>query len=633
MNLANPAALVWAGLAIPIVIFYILKIRQRRVPVSTTLFWRQIFEEKQPRSLWEYLRHLLSLFVQLALLGLLIFALTEPFFRSEVLESRRVVLVVDNSASMNATDGAPTRLALAKREGERIIEGLRFRDEMAIISAGTEPQVHCGLTGHQRSLRAALEAIAPSDGPTKVKEAVDLARRLLADTKNRKIVLLTDGGFPDAATLVKADDVDAISVGKKTGNVGITRFQVRRSLIDPIGYEVLAEVANMSDDPVECRLELDLDGDVVDVVPLKLEAEGKLSRVFEKTSAAGGRLSARLSRPDALLADNQAWALLPRRDVRPVTLVTDGDLFLEKVYQAIPLVKLSVVREPVASPSAFLTVLHRKVPARLPNGPVMVIDPGGACDLWDVGEKLQNPIVTKQDKDSPLMAHVRLDNVMMPEARQLKPKGKAHVLATALSGDPLLCAFERPEGKVLVLTVDLDKSDLPLQTTFPILVTNAMSWFSGSQGELREALATGAVTEVELAARPAPEKKAATSSEALSTPARSLLILRSPDGKTRPLPSGLAKVTIGPLDQCGVWSIVRAGAKAGSKTEPAPEVEIACNLANRAESDLRLPDGLEWKSTSVAAGYGGRPIWFYLLAAAWGLAGLEWYLYQRRWIS
>ncbi len=50
MNFANPSSLLWAGLAVPIVIFYILKIRLRRVPVSTILFWQQIFEEKQPRA-------------------------------------------------------------------------------------------------------------------------------------------------------------------------------------------------------------------------------------------------------------------------------------------------------------------------------------------------------------------------------------------------------------------------------------------------------------------------------------------------------------------------------------------------------------------------------------------------------
>ena len=75
MSLVHPTALLLAGLAVPIVIFYILKIRLRRVPVSTVIFWRQIFEEKKPRSIWQKLRHLVSLLIQLVLLFLLVGAL------------------------------------------------------------------------------------------------------------------------------------------------------------------------------------------------------------------------------------------------------------------------------------------------------------------------------------------------------------------------------------------------------------------------------------------------------------------------------------------------------------------------------------------------------------------------------
>src|SRR5689334_24097355 len=100
MNLANPTALYWLLLVIPVVIFYILKIRLKRVPVSTVLFWRQIFDEKKPRSLWQRLRHLISLLVQLLLLILLAGALAEPFFSWEALTGQRVILVLDNSASM-----------------------------------------------------------------------------------------------------------------------------------------------------------------------------------------------------------------------------------------------------------------------------------------------------------------------------------------------------------------------------------------------------------------------------------------------------------------------------------------------------------------------------------------------------
>ncbi len=632
MNLVHPTALLWAGLAIPIVIFYILKIRNRRVPVSTILFWRQIFEEKQPRSIWQKLRHLLSLMVQLAFLLLVVSALAEPIFKWEIREARRIVLIVDNSASMNATDADPTRLDAAKRAAGPLIDGLRFRDELAILSAGTQPQVRSGLTGHQGTLRAALQSIPPTDGPTRMEETVELARRLLADQPRRRIVITTDGAFPGLAG-IQGEDVTILPVGRKTGNLAITRFQARRSLLDPIGYQILAEVQNAADEPADFRFELELEGNVVDVVPIKLDPGAKWTQVFEKTSAEGGRLVAKINRSDALAVDNTAVAVLPRREVVPVTLVTDGNLFLEKVFEANPLVRLTVVKDlPKATVTPGLVVWHRKVANPLPPGHHLVIEPREACDLWTVGETLLNPVVEKQDKSSPLMTHIRLDNVLMPEARQIKFTAKGTALATALTGDPLYYAIERPEGrgKVLVLTVDLDKGDLPLQTAFPIMVANALGWYSGTRGELREAMASGTVADVELPPGP-------------GASARSLDLV-SPDGRRRTLPVSGGKVTVGPLDRCGVWSLrlptgppgdaSQAKSAGGAGAEAPPVLEIACNLSARSESDLRPPPGLvPAEAASLGGGFGGWPLWFVLAMAAGALVTAEWYLYQRRWIS
>ncbi|MBX6312118.1 MAG: BatA and WFA domain-containing protein [Isosphaeraceae bacterium] len=626
MSLLHPSNLAWALLAIPIIVFYILKIRLRRVPVSTILFWQQIFEQKQPRSIWQHLRHLLSLLVQLALLTLLVLALAEPFFRGEKQGARRLVLIVDNSASMNATDVSPSRLERAKAEGRSIVDALRFTDEMAVIAAGTEPQVICGMTDHQKTLRDALGAIPPTDGPTRIKEAVELARRLLADAKNRRIIILSDACFEDAAQLARAEEVELRTVGKRADNAGITRFQVRRSLVDPIGYEILAEVANLSAKPLECRIDIDLNGDPVDVVPLKLEPGGRWSQTFEKISAEGGHLVAQLkkdNRPlaDALAADNQAWALLPRRAPQRVTLVTEGNWFLRKVFEAIPLVQLTVTRAIPETSAPGITVFHRKTPKTLPAGPVLVIEPSESSDLWEVGLKLQNPVVAQQAKDSPLMAHVRLDNVLMPEARQIRFSGKAQVLAASASGDPIYAVIDRPEGKVAVLTVDLDKGDLPLQTAFPILMTNALAWYAGTKGELRESIAAGGLVEVELPA---------------SLRSKGDLVLRSPAGTARPLPREATKITIGPLDRCGIWEIApkpTEKAAEGVEARPPAELEIACNLNNRDESDLRAPEGLKAPQQASLGGFGGRPLWYYLIACAWLLIAVEWFLYQRRWIS
>jgi hypothetical protein len=102
-------------------------------------------------------------------------------------------------------------------------------------------------------------------------------------------------------------------------------------------------------------------------------------------------------------------------------------------------------------------------------------------------------------------------------------------------------------------------------------------------------------------------------------------------------------LTVGPLDKCGIWSIIPAPEetqlnekRSATSVTPTPALlEIACNLANRAESDIRPPKVLLDKAGDSPAlrGAGMRPIWYYLLVLAWILSGLEWVLYQRRWIS
>ena len=158
--------------------------------------------------------------------------------------------------------------------------------------------------------------------------------------------------------------------------------------------------------------------------------------------------------------------------------------------------------------------------------------------------------------------------------------------------------------------MDLDKSELPFRTAFPILAVNTLGFFTSSQGELREALPTGATADVTL-------------------PASGEFVLRSPDGSTKKLPAG-GKVTVGPFDKCGVWTVMP---ESGGATVD----EFAVNLMSKGESDLRPPDGLTASATAadtgLVGGFGGRPIWWYLIGLAWLLAAVEWYLYQRRWIS
>jgi hypothetical protein len=644
MSFAAPMMLWWGLLAIPVVVFYVLKVRVRRVPVSTLMFWEKVYEEKAPRSLWERLRHLSSLLLQLALLALLVIALADPVFDWEAKAARRVVLVVDNSASMQATDAAPTRLDAAKRRAVSLLDGLRPRDEMAVLSAGTRPEVVVGMTGHVRTLKDAVESIPATDGPTRVAEAVDLARRLLAGRQNGQIIVLTDAAFPQAESVAKSEKVTWLPVGGKAANVGITRFQVRRSLIDPIGYEVLAEVTNSGEKPVDTRLDLELAGEVIDAVPITLQPGQAWRQTFQKASAKGGELVATLASKDekdekkdakvktvsdALAVDDVARAVLPARDPRSVYLVTSGNVFLESAFQASPLVELHVVKElPKDRPADALAVFHRDVPAKLPTGPMLVIEPRAGTDAWDLGGAIENPVVAKQDEQSPLLAYVKLANVLLPAARKLVPKPdlKPQVLAQTADGDPLLFTARKGAGKLLVLTVDLDKGDLPLRTAFPILLTNALAWYAEGAGEIREAIPAGSLTDVRIVEGKRYE-------------------LHAPDGSVRPLTATGETATIGPLDHTGLWRVVPQTAKKASEpkshapaenaapTWPEGTIEIACNLADPAESDLSPKHETTDKANPSLAGWAGRPVWFYLLVGVTLLIPAEWLLYQRRWIQ
>jgi hypothetical protein len=621
MNLAHPAALFWAALAVPVVIFYLLKVRVRQLPIGAEQFWDQVFVERQFHRLWRRLRHPLSLLVQCVLLGLLVVALGEPFFSWEVQEARRRVLVLDNSASMAAAEGGSTRLELARREARRRLQGLRFRDDAAVVLAGARPQVVCGLTNDRRALTRAVDAVEPRDGSADLAGAVALARRLLAGHAHGQIDVLTDGCGDGLAELAKAPDVRLWTAGTAQPNVGITRFQARRSLRDPIGYEVLVEVGNFSDEPVARRLELTLDGRLVDVLALDIPANDSRREIVAKAGTDGGVLMARLDQADALAADDTAWALLPPREALSVALVSEtsrlGDLYVEKVLEALPLVQqpLAVVPDPAKVPPAAVTVYHRRIPARLPPGLVIVLDPAAGCDLWDLGEPLIDPVADPRDTTSPLLADVKLDTLRWTRAQRLSLKGSFQVLIAAAAGEPLYAVLNRPEGKVLVLTADLDQADLPLRNAFPILMGNALAWLSGRDNDLREAAPAGAVVEITL-----PQGAPGTN------PLPAEVYLWSPDGRSRRLPGGTANFRVGPLDRCGVWRI-------SPGPDDPPLAEIACNLANRRESDLRPaslpPDAAPPEETRWTV----APIWYLLTGAVLVLAAVEWGLYQRRWVQ
>src|SRR5690606_4751200 len=126
-----------------------------------------------------------------------------------------------------------TRLELARQTARALVQSLRGGDQMAILTAGSTPRVAIGMTDHQNSLFEAIDSVPSTDGPTALLPAVEVAERLLADFEGeQEIVVLTDGCAEEIDTLESRPLVKLYGIGSERDNVGITRYQVRRSLLD-----------------------------------------------------------------------------------------------------------------------------------------------------------------------------------------------------------------------------------------------------------------------------------------------------------------------------------------------------------------------------------------------------------------
>src|SRR5437764_1107989 len=106
MGILAPVGLLLGLLAIPIIIFYMLRLRRQEITVSSNLLWRQVTQDRQANAPWQRLRRNLLLLLQLLVLAGLVAAVARPFVLTSAPAAGNLVVVLDGSASMQATDGA-----------------------------------------------------------------------------------------------------------------------------------------------------------------------------------------------------------------------------------------------------------------------------------------------------------------------------------------------------------------------------------------------------------------------------------------------------------------------------------------------------------------------------------------------
>jgi len=604
MNIANPLAWGLLLLAIPIILFFFLKVRFRKESITTMLFWELVFEERRTRKLYPRFRSILSLLLALLFLTFLTAAVLD--LARTGIQDQRCIIIIDNSANMNAllTDGT-TRLDFAKQQAQKRLEQLKPGQQIAILTASINPQIITGFTDHTRSLRRRLAKIPATDFPADLTDALHMSEQLLGDSSDAQIYVYTSSTIPSPQP-----NVHIVHVGQPLDNLAITRFQPRRLPEHVSDYEILVEVVNFGKETVETRLEIDREGELVDVIPLSLEPNVPITKIVRNTSSAGGLFRATLTDTDSFPTDNTAVAFLSEQFVQRILLYGEPNYFLWHVLQAQPQTSIAVIENiPDVVPPDSVLVLHQTIPATLPPGNVMVIDPQTDCDFFHMGEHIASPMTATVDADNSLVRFVQ-QGLVFAGAKNLIPQQNVFKTLLATADDfPLYLQFVADHQQTLVLTADLNQGDLSLRTAFPILMSQALTYFRNSE-ELQKAYSTAEPVKLMLQTE------------------HVQVILRSPSGREENFPCHDGSVFLGRLGESGVWTVLEP--ESGRILS-----RIACNLFSVSESNLRLiaevpaPVATEPEVASFFL----RPIWSYLALLALFLTATEWWLYQRRWIE
>jgi hypothetical protein len=612
-----------ALVAVAITVLYILKLRKRRIEVPFSPLWQQVLQEQRSANdLFKRLRRFLSWLLYMVIAAALLVALLDPHPETASVEGRSLVLLVDSSASMGATDvsGAVDRLDLAKRKVREILETVGPDDQVMLVTFNEQIRPVSPFVKEVQLLDPMLAKVEVAATGTSYREAVEFAANALRDVKNGEVIVFSDGAgqqMADGVSELSGDwlpkdlQIRHVKVGEAAGNLAVTSFNVRRYVSNKLDYELFVSLRSYFDRPVEAEIEIWADGQLVDTKPVSLEANGVHQGYYPSQAVSGERLEARVrlttrDARDVLPVDDRAYALLPPvRKVR-VQLVTEGNLYLEGPLLLNP--NLDVTRVAPATYDASkvfdVTVFDRVAldPGSTPN--LLYLAPSGEYSPWTTQRTAADPIIERIQRGHPLLRWISLKDINIGVADVWALGSTDSVVAASESGVPILVTRRDDARSIVGISFDIRNSDLPLRVAFPVLLINAIDWFMRDDGTLVESYKTGETWAVPFSG----EEMAAVT---------------SPSGESMEVPIFERRaVFFGEVP--GFYTL-----KGSDRTQV-----IAGNMADMAESSI-LPADLvfgERPASEVAPliKFSRREPWIWLVLLALALLLVEWWTYNRR---
>ncbi len=497
MNFINPAAF-WALLTIGIIVLlYFLKLkRQKKVISNLFLFNRMLVDQKANRP-FQKLRRNLLLLIQILFLLLSIMGLSRPTFIKNIFSNYNYIILIDSSASMMATDDGESRFERAKERATEIISNFAESDMAMIISADTKTYIRAPLSRDKRALKKNIDTLEPTETPTNLYDAFTVIMSALKQKKIDKIYVISDGAnvgleqLAEERNITKDNfpEVEFISIGKGSDNVGIVDLDINATGNNRENLQVFARIVNFSNEPKTTDVELYNGDDLIDIKEITIPAQENYPVIFDDARLEQGLITMKLSIDDKLEVDNTAYAYMKKPESIQVLMVTKKNMFLENALRVNPVVSLTKMNpfsydEKSDYSSYDVIIFDSFFPNVTPKTNILLINSEAAplnilkrvsADGKTAREELPN--IIDYDKTHPIMKYINFENTVIAKSTYFSTPGWMQKIVEA-EDSTLIYAGEKLGRRVILISFDLTESDFILKSSFPMFIYNSMIWLS-----------------------------------------------------------------------------------------------------------------------------------------------------------
>ena len=667
MMLLSPLAglILAAALIPPLLLLYFLRLKRKPQTIASTLLWSRSVEDLRANAPFQRLRPSWLLFLQLLAILLLAFSIMQPQLARQESRGGRTILLIDNSASMNATDassGSATRLeeakARAKDRVEQLYAGGPFsgsKSETMVIAFNASAEVMTRFTDSRDQLFRSIDAIQATDATSMLGDALELARAYTTNTDPETegprtapatLEIFSDGSIADLDAQVRRGDetVEYHRLGTPdAANLSVTSVSLQRPFNRPTAIEVFASLLNHTTEERAVDVELVVDGTIRAVQEVTLPAAseanadagagagtaaaqvaaGRRSVVFSPfEQPRGARIEVRMiNAADALPDDDVARIVAPPPRPLSVLLVTQRNSLVWAVIQGLDLAERKQITpddwltlQPTGSLDRYDVVVFEgwgpPADQELPPGSYLFLGALPALEAINGYGEGDAQVAIRVDRDHAALRHVQLDDLLVQKPLLVTASPRIEVLVRG-SESPLVIALDRGPVRTLTVCFDPVDSNWPLLRSFVTFLFNAIE----DLGHSGDALARSGLN---------PGDAIATS---LPTTARDVNITL-PGGQTLPAQSvDPTRFSWGPTRRGGFHRVTWTG-------EGETERDFAVNIAGEAEGSIGATEAILFANESVEGVAASRAaytsLWPWAVAICIVLLMIEWFVYTQK---